>query len=114
MLLQVIKNSTDKQIVIVTKSKRRADELTTYLRTQDIKIAAIHGNHRVSEIRAATKAFNSYALNILVTTDMILQSLDLSKIQQVINYDLPTESRYYISRLGYLMERGVSTSRQSG
>ncbi len=110
MLLQVIKNNTNKQTVIVTKSKRKADELSRYLRAQDIKVTAIHGNHRDSEFKAVTKDFNTYALNVLITTDMILQSLDLSNIQQIISYDLPVESSYYLSRLGCLEERGVAIS----
>ena len=69
MFEHFIKNSDKKQTVVITKSKRRADELSAYLNAKEIKATAIHGNLRVQQIEEAAKAFNSSELNILITTD---------------------------------------------
>lgn len=110
MLAQFIKNSEKRQSVVVTKSKRRADELSAYLQTQDMKAAAIHGNTRAQEYEASVKGFNSGELNILITTDMILQILELSNIETVINYDIPTQHEDYFNRLMLVDGRGESIS----
>lgn len=105
-----IKNSDKKQSVVVTKSKRRADELSAYLNAKEIKAMAIHGNHRAQQIEAAAETFNAGELNILITTDKILQSLELKNIETIINYDLPVEHEDYFSRLILVDETGESIS----
>lgn len=105
-----IKNSDKKQTVVVTKSKRRADELSAYLKTKEIIATSIHGNHRAGQIEEATQAFNNGVLNILITTDMILQSLELAGIQTIINYDLSPQYEDYFSRLILVDEVGESIS----
>ena len=105
-----VKNSKKKKTVVITKSKRRADELKEYLNTKEITATAIHGNHRASQIEEAAKAFNANKLNMLITTDKILQSLELSGIETIINYDLPSEHEDYFSRLILVDEVGESIS----
>ncbi|QOY51238.1 helicase-related protein [Candidatus Sulfurimonas baltica] len=108
MLEFFIKNSDKKQSVVVVRSKRRADELNEYLKTKDISATSIHGNHRVEQHEEAAKAFNSGELNILITTDMILQSLELNNIQTILNYDLPPQHEDYFNRL--ILVDGVGES----
>jgi len=110
MFAQFIKSGDRKQTVVVVRSKRRADELCAYLKSQEIITTAIHGNHRAQQIEEAAKAFNASELNIIITTDMILQALDLKNIQTIINYDLPSEHERYFSRLILVDEVGESIS----
>lgn len=105
-----IKNSDKKQTVVVVKSKRRADELSAYLNAKEIKATAVHGNHRVEHIVEVSKTFKSDELNILITTDKILQSLELKNIETIINYDLPSQHEDYFSRLILVDEIGESIS----
>jgi len=105
-----IKNSDKKQTVVVVRSKRRADELSAYLNAKEIKAVAIHGNHRVEHLVEVAKTFKSGELNILITTDKILQSLELKNIETIINYDLPSEHEDYFSRLILVDEVGESIS----
>ncbi|MDD2357662.1 MAG: DEAD/DEAH box helicase [Thiovulaceae bacterium] len=108
MLTQILNNNSDKQTVIITKSKRKADEINVYLKTQNINSTAVHGNHRADQLETAAKAFNEGKLNTLITTDMILQTLNLTNIQQLINYNLPSEQKQYFSRVILLKEVGTS------
>jgi len=108
MLAQIIKNNDNIQTVLITKSKRGADELGLYLKNEDIKVTTIHGNHRTEQYETAAKAFNTGEINILITTDMILQSLNLTNIQLLISYDLSMQSENYFLRLTYLKEIGES------
>ncbi|PHQ65876.1 MAG: helicase [Sulfurimonas sp.] len=108
MFEQLIKNTPNKQTVVIAKSKRNADALSAYLKTKDIQALAIHGNHRAVQLEDAAKAFNASELNILITTDMILKSLELTNIQLIVNYDLPIEYPEYFVRLDYVDEVGES------
>lgn len=105
-----IGSSEKKQSVVVVKSKRRADELWVYLNSKDIKATAIHGNHRKEKIEKDSEEFNTGQINILITTDKILQSLELENIETIINYDLPFEHEDYFSRLLLVDEVGESIS----
>lgn len=108
MLEQILKNSSKKSMVIITKNKRSADELSSYLKSKDIVATSIHGNHRVAQQEDAAKAFNAGVINILITTDMILKALELDTINCIISYDLPIESDNYFARLRFVDEIGES------
>lgn len=110
MVEQLIINSSNKQMVVIAKSKRRADELCLYLNTKNIKTRSIHGNHRAAEHETAAKAFNEGELNILITTDMILKILELTNIETIINYDVPTQYEDYFNRLILIDGAGESIS----
>jgi len=105
-----LQRNVKKQTVVLVKSKRRADELSTYLNSKDINVTAIHGNHRKEQVYKVEQEFNAGEINILITTDKILESLELKNIQTIINYDLPSEHEDYFSRLILVDEVGESIS----
>ena len=108
MLAHILKSIDDLHAVVITKTKRNADALSIYLQAQKFNAAAIHSNKRAQENDAAIKGFESGEITVLITTDMILQSLELTNITHMISYDLPLEPTHYLSRVGALNERGIS------
>ncbi len=105
-----LQSTEKKQNVVLVKSKRRADELGLYLNAKDIKATVIHGNHRKEQVEKGAVAFNTGEISILITTDKILQSLELQNIETIINYDLPSVHEDYFSRLILVDEVGESIS----
>lgn len=103
---QWLNNNAKKRIVVLTKSKRSADELSKYLASKGILATSIHGNHRVEQKDEASKAFNGSKIHIIITTDMILKSLNLAKIEVIVNYDLPQNPEEYFVRLKHVDEIG--------
>ena len=110
MFVELLKTLDSKQIIVLVKSKKGADNLMEYLKEKDIQSLAIHGNHRASQIEDAKNAFNNKETNILITTDRILETLTLTDIQIVINYDLPLDPTDYFKRLRLVDEVGESIS----
>lgn len=108
MLAHILKNIETPHVIVVTKTKRDADALSAYLQEQNIDAAALHSNKRAQAIDAAKKAFSEGELTVLMTTDMLLQSLEPIGLTHLISYDLPLEPSHYVSRVGYLNEQGVS------
>jgi len=106
----LLKNSDKKQTVVLTRSKKNADELADYLKSKEIKAVSIHGNHRAEQINDARLSFNVGETTILITTDMILKSMELTGIERVISYDLPLVPQEYFARLILVDEVGESIS----
>ena len=106
LLAHILNNSTDVHAVVITKTKREADTVSAYLNKLDVKTASVHGSKRAEENETSTKAFEDGELAVLITTDMILRSLELSNISHLISYDLPSEPEHYLNRVDCLNERG--------
>ena len=106
ILVHILKKIEDLHAVVITKTKREADALSVYLNEQQIKTASVHGSKRAEVNEASTNSFEEGELAVLITTDMILKSLELSNISHLISHDLPTEPAHYLSRVDCLNERG--------
>jgi ATP-dependent RNA helicase RhlE len=110
MLELILNDYKETQVVIVVKSKKKADALSTLLVSKEFNALAVHGNHRESQQQEAATSFNAATLNVIITTDMILKTLGLESIKLVVNYDLPDFAQDYYNRLAYMKELGVSVA----
>jgi len=108
MLLLLLKDYKEKQVVIVVKSKKKADALSELLSSKEFNATAVHGNHRETQQQEAAGKFNDGSLHIIITTDMILKTLGLENIKLVLSYDLPDTPQEYYNRLAYMKEQGES------
>jgi len=96
------------QVLIVVKSKKKADALSAFLISKEFNATAIHGNHREAQQKEVATKFNSGTVNIIITTDMILKTLTLENIKLVLSHDLPNDAQEYYNRLALMKELGVS------
>jgi len=106
ILLHLVKNIDAVHAVVITKTKREADALSVYLNTQEIKSVSVHGSKRAEQNETSVQAFNAADVAVLISTDIILQSLQLSNVSHLISYDIPTEPDYYLHRMACLKEQG--------
>lgn len=113
MLAHLLKGGSFARSVVITKTKRDADALEAYLAPMAIKAAALHGNKSDEERTALAKAFTAGELDILITTDMVLQALGLKDLAYVISYDLPGEPEHYLMRLGCMGTEGQALALMS-
>ena len=95
------------QVVIVVKSKKKADALSAFLISKEFNATAVHGNHRQEQQQDAASKFNLGSLHIIITTDMILKTLALENIKLVLSHDLPDIVQDYYNRLAFMKELGV-------
>lgn len=108
MLGLLLNDYQETQIVIVVKSKKKADTLSALLLSKAFKASAVHGNHRETQQQEVAKQFNLASINVIITTDMILKTLALENIKLVLSYDLPEETQAYYNRLAFMKELGVA------
>ena len=107
MLGLLLNDYKETQVVIVVRSKKNADALSSLLKSKEFKTTAVHGNHRETQQQEAATKFNEGALHIIITTDMILKTLALENIKLVVSYDLPDAPQEYYNRLATMKELGV-------
>jgi superfamily II DNA/RNA helicase len=107
MLGLLLNDYKETQVVIVVRSKKNADALSSLLKAKEFKTTAVHGNHRETQQQEAATKFNEGAIHIIITTDMILKTLALENIKLVVSYDLPDAPQEYYNRLATMKELGV-------
>ena len=108
MLELLLNDYKNMQVVIVVKSKKKADVLSKFLISKEFNTTAVHGNHRQEQQQEAASKFNAGSLHIIITTDMILKTLALENIKLVLSYDLPDMPQDYYNRLAFMKELGVA------
>ncbi len=110
MLELLLNDYKNIQIVIVVKSKKKADLLSTLLISKEFNALSTHGNHRQVQQKEAATKFNLGTLNIIITTDMILKTLELENIKLILSYDLPEAIDDYYNRIALMKEMGVAVA----
>ena len=106
-LLELVLQEGDiKQTVIISKSKKRADEVGAYLNLNNVKVRVIHGNHRASVHKEVSTSFHACEINTIITTSSILEQLELTNIDHVVFYDIPNETEDYFRTLTLVDELG--------
>jgi len=108
MLGLLLNDYKEMQVVIVVKSKKKADALSAFLTSNEFNSTAVHGNHRASQQQEAAAKFNAGTLNVIITTDMILKTLALENIKLFLSYDLPDIPQDYFNHLALMKELGVA------
>jgi len=106
LLAYLIKKYSYKNVIVVTKTKRVADSLSSYLQEQGVKARAMHGNKSAKECMQIMQEYNAKALDVVITTDMILISQEFTQIDHMISYDIALEPKHYYSRLASMHEKG--------
>jgi ATP-dependent RNA helicase RhlE len=108
LLTQLIKDHQWQQVLVFTRTKRGANQLTRHLETEGIQAAAIHGNKSQGARTKALAEFKRGSTRILVATDIAARGLDIDQLPQVVNFDLPNVPEDYIHRIGRTGRAGAT------
>ena len=100
LLIELIETNKWDQALVFTRTKHGADRLQKQLEKVSIKSKAIHGNKTQNNRMKALDAFKNNRIKILVATDVAARGIDIKKMSQVINFDVPTVAKDYIHRIG--------------
>jgi ATP-dependent RNA helicase RhlE len=100
LLSDLILERNPKSVLVFSRTKHGANKIVKLLARKDIKAEPIHGNKSQASRQKSLKAFKSGALQVLVATDIAARGIDVSKLELVVNYDLPNISETYVHRIG--------------
>jgi ATP-dependent RNA helicase RhlE len=95
-------------VLIFTRTKHGARKVTRQLKAVGISTAEIHSNRSLNQRREALAGFKSGKYRTLVATDIASRGIDVSGIELVVNYDLPSTSDDYVHRIGRTARAGAS------
>ncbi|MFA4942837.1 MAG: DEAD/DEAH box helicase [Patescibacteria group bacterium] len=106
-LEKILKNYQG-SVLIFTRTKHGAANLTKSLIGVGQKAVEIHSNLSFGRRRLAMADFKSKKSRILVATDIAARGIDVSGIELVVNYNLPDNSEDYVHRIGRTGRAGLT------
>lgn len=92
--------------MIFVDTQRHSQRLTIMMRALGMKAACIHGGMGQPKRLASLTKFKSGECTILVATDVASRGLDIPRVDVVINYDVPTNGKDYVHRVGRTARAG--------
>lgn len=107
-LIYLVNEFAGKSAIIFTRTVFEAQRTAILLRALGFGAIPLHGQLSQSARLGALNKFRSGSRDILVATDVAARGLDIPKVDVVINYDLPGESKTYIHRVGRTARAGKS------
>jgi len=107
-LLRVLSVETYQGVIVFTRTKNGAEEVSTFLQENGHRTVAIHGDISQALRERAIAQFKAGSVNILVATDVAARGLDVERVTHVINYDMAHDSETYVHRIGRTGRAGRS------
>ncbi len=93
--------------LIFTRTKHGAKRLTDAIQDMGHTAAEIHSNRSLSQRREALDGFKSGKYRVLIATDIASRGIDVTGIELVLNFDLPTNTEDYVHRIGRTARAGA-------
>jgi ATP-dependent RNA helicase RhlE len=100
LLVSVLKQETEKSVLIFSRTKHGADNISRTLTRAGIRSASIHGDKSQGQRQQAMSDFKSGKVKVMVATDIAARGIDIKELGMVINYDLPDVVETYVHRIG--------------
>ena len=100
LLVQLLNRDEVERVLVFTKTKADADELSFQLRDEGVDSDAIHGDKQQRIRQKILRNFRNGRFPVLIATDVAARGIDVPGITHVINYDLPHDPESYVHRIG--------------
>ncbi|GAA6003964.1 DEAD/DEAH box helicase [Rhodotorula paludigena] len=94
--------------IVFVRTVMDAQRLSILLRLLSFPAVPLHGQLSQSARLGALNKFKSGGKSIMIATDVASRGLDIPSVDLVVNYDLPTNSKDYIHRVGRTARAGRS------
>lgn len=93
-------------VLVFSRTKHGARKIAREVKGMGHSAAELHSNRSLPQRREALDGFKSGKYRVLVATDIAARGIDVTGIELVINYDLPSASEDYIHRIGRTARAG--------
>ena len=108
LLSHLVSSHNWEQVLVFTRTKHIANRLAERLERDGISAAAIHGNKSQGARTKALAGFKRGDVRVLVATDIAARGLDIDKLPQVVNFELPNVAEDYVHRIGRTGRAGAA------
>lgn len=100
VLLELLKTINPYMAIIFANTKDKVDKLSTYLASNNYRVAKLHGDLDERERKQTLKRIYDLKYQYIVASDIAARGIDIEGISDVINFDLPKDTEFYIHRSG--------------
>lgn len=94
--------------MIFVNTKERADELHSYLSSNGLKVAKIHGGIAPRERKRIMNQVKNLEFEYIVATDLAARGIDIEGVSHVINGAIPQDLSFFVHRVGRTGRNGLS------
>ncbi|KAH6774675.1 RNA helicase family protein [Perilla frutescens var. hirtella] len=107
-LVYILSELSGSTSMVFTRTCDATTLLAYILRNLGFKAIPINGHMTQTKRLGALNKFKAGECNILICTDVASRGLDIPSVDMVINYDIPSNSKDYIHRVGRTARAGRS------
>lgn len=105
-LVHLLNEFAGKSAIVFTRTCAHSHRTALLARILGFSAVPLHGQLTQAQRLGSLNKFKSGAATILVATDVAARGLDIPSVDVVINYDIPTDSKAYIHRVGRTARAG--------
>ncbi len=106
LLVSLLKKENSELVMVFCSTRRNVDFIADNLIRAGIPAKAIHGGIEQKKRMRVLEEFHKKGLGILICTDVAARGLDIKGVSHVYNYDIPSEPKDYIHRIGRTARAG--------
>jgi ATP-dependent RNA helicase DeaD len=106
LLVSLLKKENADLVMVFCNTRRNVDFITDNLIRAGIHAKAIHGGIDQKKRMNVLDEFHKKGLGVLVCTDVAARGLDIKGVTHVYNYEVPTDPKDYIHRIGRTARAG--------
>ena len=107
LLRRVLQDKSFSRVIVFTRTKRGANQVSEVLAKNGIVSAPIHGNKSQSARQRALEGFKAGQIRVLVATDIAARGIDIDSVTHVINFEVPNIAESYVHRIGRTARAGA-------
>ncbi|CAH1426206.1 unnamed protein product [Lactuca virosa] len=107
-LTYILNEKSGSTSMVFTRTCEATRLLALMLRNLSFRAIPISGQMTQAKRLGALNKFKAGECNVLICTDVASRGLDIPSVDMVINYDIPTNSKDYIHRVGRTARAGRS------
>ncbi len=107
-LARILETETTEAVLIFTRTKNGAAELSERLQGRGYAAEAMHGDMNQAQRESVIRRLKSGQVEIVVATDVAARGLDVERISHVVNFDMPNDVEAYVHRIGRTGRAGRS------
>ncbi|HEY5948852.1 MAG TPA: DEAD/DEAH box helicase [Kofleriaceae bacterium] len=108
LLVDVLRDSGMKRVLVFSRTKHGANRIAEHLVKANIGAEAIHGNKSQNARERALANFKAGKIRVLVATDIAARGIDIDDVTHVVNFDVPEVPETYVHRIGRTARAGAS------
>lgn len=100
LLLYMLKSRSMYSVLVFSRTKRGADQISSKLKKAGILSESIHSDRTQGQRQRAMNGFKQGKFQVMVATDVAARGIDVEGISHVVNFDVPTYAEDYVHRIG--------------